>query len=115
MGLEAEIMTVKDAALQWGITPRRVQVLCDNGRVQGAIRLGGTWIIPKTTAFGAFAVRTDNGMTILFWEPDIPYVPPVWPEETGKQQKQMHLDFTVNDVPSHPSYGSSYGASIGSG
>jgi len=47
MGLEAEIMTVKDAAAQWGITPRRVQVLCDNGRVQGAVRLGGTWIIPR--------------------------------------------------------------------
>jgi hypothetical protein len=54
----------------------------------------------KTTAFGALAVKTDNGMTILFWEPDIPYVPPVWPEEPGEQQKQMHLDFTVNDVPS---------------
>jgi catechol 2,3-dioxygenase-like lactoylglutathione lyase family enzyme len=54
----------------------------------------------KTTAFGALAVKTDNGMTILFWEPDIPYAPPVWPEEPGKQQKQMHLDFTVDDVPS---------------
>ena len=54
----------------------------------------------KTTAFGALAVKTNNGMTILFWEPDIPYVPPVWPEEPGKQQKQMHLDFTVDDFPS---------------
>jgi len=54
----------------------------------------------KTIAFGALAVKTDNDMTILFWEPDIPYVPPVWPEEPGKQQKQMHLDFTVDDVPS---------------
>ena len=47
MGLETEIMTVRDAAAQWGITPRRVQVLCDDGRVQGAVRLGGTWIIPR--------------------------------------------------------------------
>ena len=47
MGLETEIMTVKDAAAQWGITPRRVQILCDNKRVQGAVRLGGTWIIPR--------------------------------------------------------------------
>ena len=46
MGLETEIMTVKDAAAQWEITPRRVQVLCDNGRVRGAFRLGGNWIIP---------------------------------------------------------------------
>lgn len=54
----------------------------------------------KTTAFGALAVKTDNGMTILFWETDIPYALPVWPEEPGKQQKQMHLDFTVDDVSS---------------
>ena len=39
-------------------------------------------------------------MTILFWEPDILYIPPVWPEELGKQQKQMHLDFTVDEFPS---------------
>ena len=54
----------------------------------------------KTTAFGALAVITDKGMTILFWEPDVPFIPPVWPEESGEQQKQMHLDFTVDDVPS---------------
>ena len=54
----------------------------------------------KTTAYGALAVKTGNGMTILFWEPDIPYVPPVWPEEPGKQQKQMHLDFSVDDFQS---------------
>ena len=54
----------------------------------------------KTVAFDCPAVKTDNGMTILFAETDIPYVPPVWPEESGKQQKQMHLDFTVNDLPS---------------
>ncbi|WP_242942799.1 VOC family protein [Papillibacter cinnamivorans] len=28
------------------------------------------------------------------------YVPPVWPEEEGMQQKQMHFDFQVSDVPS---------------
>ena len=54
----------------------------------------------KTTAFDCFALKTDNGLTILFAETDIPYVSPVWPEEPGKQQKQMHLDFSVDDFPS---------------
>ena len=49
MGLESELMTTKDASELWGITPRRVQVLCDMGKVQGAIRMGRTWIIPKGT------------------------------------------------------------------
>jgi len=54
----------------------------------------------KTIAYNCLALKTDNGLTILFTETDIPYVPPVWPEEPGKQQKQMHLDFTVDDVQS---------------
>ncbi|MDD4495596.1 MAG: VOC family protein [Eubacteriales bacterium] len=54
----------------------------------------------KTTAYGALAVKTNKGMTILFWEPDMPYTPPVWPEESGEQQKQMHLDFAVDDMRS---------------
>ena len=49
MGLETELMTAKDAAELWGITPRRVQILCDDGKVSGAVRMGRTWIIPRST------------------------------------------------------------------
>ena len=51
----------------------------------------------KIIAYGCFALKADRGLTILFAETDIPYAPPVWPEEQGKQQKQMHLDFVVTD------------------
>ncbi len=54
----------------------------------------------KTVAYDCLAIKTDTGLTILFAETDLPYVPPVWPEEPGEQQKQMHLDFTVDDLPS---------------
>jgi len=27
--------------------PRRVQVLCEQGRIKGAVRLGWAWAIPK--------------------------------------------------------------------
>ena len=44
------------------------------------------------------AVRSSTGFVFLFIEePD--YVRPVWPEEDGKQQKQMHFDFAVDNVP----------------
>ncbi|MDD4493647.1 MAG: VOC family protein [Eubacteriales bacterium] len=52
----------------------------------------------KKTAFSCPAVLSKNGLLILFMEVDCGYVRPVWPEESGKQQKQMHLDFTVDDV-----------------
>ena len=41
-----EFMTAKEAAEKWGITPRRVQVLCAEGRIPGAWRLGNAWAIP---------------------------------------------------------------------
>lgn len=48
--------------------------------------------------FGRRAVRSSGGVVFLFaQEPD--YVPPVWPEEPGAQQKQMHFDFQVESVP----------------
>jgi predicted enzyme related to lactoylglutathione lyase len=53
----------------------------------------------KTIAFDCLALKTDIGMMILFVKTDTLYVPPIWPEEPGKQQKQMHLDFTVDDLP----------------
>ena len=54
----------------------------------------------KITAFNNIALRTDNGLTILFSSIDVPYVAPIWPEEPNKQQKQMHLDFLVDDISS---------------
>ncbi len=54
----------------------------------------------RTIAFDCLALKTNNGMTLLFVEPDdIPYHPPVWPEEYGMQQKQMHFNFQVDDLP----------------
>jgi len=44
-----EWMTVKEASELWNISGRRVQILCDNGRVDGATRLGNLWVIPKGT------------------------------------------------------------------
>jgi predicted enzyme related to lactoylglutathione lyase len=31
---------------------------------------------------------------------DFDYIPPVWPEEPGRQQKQMHFNFQVDDLQS---------------
>ncbi|MDR1616820.1 MAG: DNA-binding protein [Syntrophomonadaceae bacterium] len=42
-------ITAKQAALEWSITVRRVQVLCDKGQVRGATKLGDIWVIPKDT------------------------------------------------------------------
>lgn len=41
-----------------------------------------------------------SGLILLFNEADFEYISPIWPEEVGKQQKQMHFDFQVTDVKS---------------
>ena len=43
-----EMITVQSAAQKWNITPRRVQILCSEGRIDGAIKKGGVWFIPTT-------------------------------------------------------------------
>ena len=48
-GFGMEWMTVKDAGMVWGVTTRRATILCANGKVKGAERLGNIWVIPKGT------------------------------------------------------------------
>ena len=47
--MELDWMTPQQAAEKWGITDRRIQALCANGQINGAIRLGRGWLIPKST------------------------------------------------------------------
>ena len=39
-------LTINEVAEKWGITPRRVRVLCKTGRIKGASKLGREWAIP---------------------------------------------------------------------
>lgn len=43
-------MTTKQAAEKWGISDRRVRVLCTNGQIDGAWREGKLWFIPDNAA-----------------------------------------------------------------
>ena len=43
-------------------------------------------------------LTTDNLIMIVFKQSEILHRPPVWPEEPGEEQKQMHLDFTVDEL-----------------
>lgn len=42
-----EYLKVDEVASLWGISPRRLQVLCAEGKVEGATRFGRAWMIPK--------------------------------------------------------------------
>lgn len=41
-----EYISISQAAEKWGITARRIQVLCKQNRIPGAARMGYVWAIP---------------------------------------------------------------------
>ena len=45
----AEMISVREAAVRWNITERRVATLCKNGRIAGAKKQGNRWLIPADT------------------------------------------------------------------
>lgn len=40
-------ISAKEISGIWKISRRRVQVLCEQGRVRGAYKVGAVWVIPK--------------------------------------------------------------------
>lgn len=42
-----DYLTIKDTAKKWGLTTRRVQKLCSDNRIPGAVKFGRDWAIPK--------------------------------------------------------------------
>ena len=42
-----EYLSLKQTAEKWGITVRRVQVLCSQDRIPGATIIGSFWVVPK--------------------------------------------------------------------
>lgn len=43
-------LTVAEIAEKWRISPRRVQILCRNGRIPTALKIGHAWIIPDNVS-----------------------------------------------------------------
>lgn len=62
-----EYITVAQAAEQWGISDRRVRILCQQGKIDGVIHKGRAWMIP------AGAEKPVDGRTTRYQRNDSPY------------------------------------------
>ncbi|MGI6771916.1 MAG: DNA-binding protein [Acutalibacteraceae bacterium] len=40
-------LSAKELAEKWNISRRRVQILCEEGRIDGAYKVSEVWIIPE--------------------------------------------------------------------
>ena len=42
-----DYLKIDEVSEKWGISPRRIQKLCLDGKIDGAVRFGRAWMIPK--------------------------------------------------------------------
>lgn len=45
-----EYLSANDISKIWQISKRRVQILCSEGRIEGVIRVGNMYLIPKSAS-----------------------------------------------------------------
>lgn len=41
-----DYLSISQTSKKWGISTRRIQVLCSQDRIQGAVKIGYSWGIP---------------------------------------------------------------------
>ncbi len=41
-----DYLSIRETSSKWGLSIRRIQVLCSEGRIPGAVRIGYSWAIP---------------------------------------------------------------------
>lgn len=46
-GLNMNYVTTMEMSKIWGISSRRIALLCEQGRIAGVIKKGKTWLIPE--------------------------------------------------------------------
>lgn len=56
-------LSVSQIAEKWNMTPRRVQVLCNEGRINGVQRVGNVWTIPENAEKPSDARKKINSKT----------------------------------------------------
>lgn len=42
-----DYLTIKEVSVKWGLTERRIQKLCSEGKIPGAVKFGRDWAVPK--------------------------------------------------------------------
>ena len=42
-----DYLSIQDVSNKWNISKRRVQILCHEGRINGAKMIGNMWVVPE--------------------------------------------------------------------
>lgn len=92
-------MTVKEAAIKWGISERRIRTLCSQGKIDGAFQDGKLWKIPagtKKPADGRLKKGSNLLKTIEEKKTELSKRRPMTEGEVERLNDQFLVEFTYN-------------------
>lgn len=46
-GISMDYLTTAELSKVWGISSRRISLLCADARISGAVKKGKTWLVPE--------------------------------------------------------------------
>ena len=87
-----EYRSVAHIAEQWGISDRRVRILCQQGKIDGVIRKGRAWLIP------ADAEKPIDGRTTRYQRNDSPYAELFAEVDALKAELDKHRPLTQGEL-----------------
>ena len=93
-----EYIKVTKAAEKWGISTRRVRVLCAEGKIPGVIRKGNLYVIPDNTPKPLDGRKTRAGLLaeIDAKRERLNEMRPLTPGEVKRLQEEFMVEFTYN-------------------
>lgn len=59
------MISTVEAAKKLKISPRRVRILCQEGRIDGAVRIGATWVLPDKPVVQAASRRRPGKVKMI--------------------------------------------------
>ena len=93
-----EYMKISKAAEKWGISTRRIRVLCSEGKVPGVIRKGNLYMIPENAPKPLDGRRSRSGILaeIDMKRERLDKMRPLTSGEVKRLQDEFMIDFTYN-------------------
>ena len=92
-------MSVNEAAKKWGISDRRVRILCSEGKIPGAYRQGRAWKIPVDAvkpADGRYKSSESLLEMIDRKKIELDYRRPLTEGEVARLNEEFTVEFTYN-------------------
>lgn len=93
-----EYMRVSKAAEKWGISDRRVRVLCSEGKIPGVIRKGNLYMIPENAQKPLDGRKSRAGVLAEVKQKleRLNQLRPLTPGEAKRLQEEFMVEFTYN-------------------